>query len=1049
MSTIPHARVLASAGTGKTHRLTNRYLQLLLDGVDPRTILATTFTRAAAAEILQRIMVRTAHSVLDEDRRAALALELGARELPADRLSNALSAMLARLPELQVCTIDSFVYRLISVGSRELGFGIPPEVIYSDQDGGLQGRILRRVFDQLDSDSEFNAFAESIEGLSKAKPGQSIIGTIEGIVSSGLPLFHQSHGDPARWSWPVDPGLERIDLRPIIEGLASVREGRSKAIVGDLERLVDLLEALPEGEPRFERLRQALGRGLPLKVRDGSPTYGTGKQNLIDGAVQGQIERLNRYFDQLVVREYGRRTISTFDLLRRYHQAREEVRREEGVAGFDDLVRALVEADPDLLRDELWIRLDAQVDHLLLDEFQDTSLFQWRALRPLAEEIVSDGTGERSFFAVGDVKQSIYSWRGGLPGILEHLPTMILPDGIPASLVDETLSLSWRTGPEILEVLNHLFSGLSGTSFPGLGEHFAMAASRFDRLWDPHRSAPSTTPGCFELIEAPEDSPSSNAAQRLEATTAATADLAEELHRRHPGLSIGILAPKNRIAADLVARLRRRGLDATGEGGGSFMDCGASIVFLDALRFAAHPGDSAAGFNLRHSPLGELLASDHPDSDQSGMARHLRLAFSNAGVSRTFESWCSRLGGILDRREIGRLERLVVETNRLEIGGLVDPLDLLQQLESLRLDEPGSDAIRVMTVHGSKGLAFDLVILTGLDGNLVRPAELVQERDPSTQELLRVARWVTKQLLPPEILPLQRSTQADMVFERLCQLYVSMTRARRGLFAVVARSGSNSSAPARLLREALLPRFAAADPDRPELLARSGGRSCLPERRGDRPEPPDTPARVPVLRGGMGPIRAAPPSAAAGASGTGADPHGRSRRFGTAVHRLLERVEFTEQLPPAVELEAAVSDLLPDDDERTEVLEAFSRMLEQPAVRSVLSREALLSAAEPGTQLRVHRELPWIRLLESGRMQGGSVDRVVVFERDGRPVRALVVDWKTHDLEGSEADAVAGAHHAQLSAYRETVSGLEGLPGTSVEACVVFPVSGIRVPVEL
>ena len=196
-------------------------------------------------------------------------------------------------------------------------------------------------------------------------------------------------------------------------------------------------------------------------------------------------------------------------------------------------------------------------------------------------------------------------------------------------------------------------------------------------------------------------------------------------------------------------------------------------------------------------------------------------------------------------------------------------------------------------------------------------------------------------------------------------------------------------------------------------------------------------------------IRAAAPSATAGGYGTGADPNGRSRRFGTAVHRLLERVEFSEQVPPAAELEAVVSDLLHGDDERIEVLEAFSRMLEQPAVRSVLSREALLSGTEHGTQLRVHRELPWIRLQESGRMQSGSVDRVVVFERDGRPVRALVVDWKTHDLEGSEADAVAGAHHAQLSAYRETVAGLEGLPESSVEACVVFPVSGIRIPVGL
>ena len=147
-----------------------------------------------------------------------------------------------------------------------------------------------------------------------------------------------------------------------------------------------------------------------------------------------QFQRLNDYVDRFVVHEYGRRTLSTHALVARYHEAREQVRREEGVASFGDLVRVLVEADPDLLRDELWFRLDGRIDHLLLDEFQDTSLMQWKVLRPLAEEIVSDGTGERTFFSVGDVKQSIYGWRGGLPGILEHLPTLILQDGVKAAI---------------------------------------------------------------------------------------------------------------------------------------------------------------------------------------------------------------------------------------------------------------------------------------------------------------------------------------------------------------------------------------------------------------------------------------------------------------------------------------------------------------------------------------------------------------------------------------------------------------------------------------
>ena len=87
-----------------------------------------------------------------------------------------------------------------------------------------------------------------------------------------------------------------------------------------------------------------------------------------------------------------------------------------------------------------------------------------------------------------------------------------------------------------------------------------------------------------------------------------------------------------------------------------------------------------------------------------------------------------------------------------------------RELESLRLDEPGSDSIRVMTIHGSKGLAFDLVVLTGIDGKLIQTGKLVHERDPKSLELRRLSRWVSKNLLPEEIEPLQTSTQADMAF---------------------------------------------------------------------------------------------------------------------------------------------------------------------------------------------------------------------------------------------------------------------------------------------
>ena len=1058
MKLIPHARVLASAGTGKTHRLTSRYLHLVLRGADPRTLLATTFTRAAAAEIRQRVLVRVAQALLEDSHRIELCEELKLDSLPPRTVGEILDRLLANLSELQICTIDSFISRLTTVGANELGLGTAPDLIRDDLDRGMQGKILRCLFDQLDSESELNAFAQSVEGLSKGRPPQSIAQTILKIVQFGLPLFHQSLDTPEIWRWSTERGIDQRDLGPLATALAEASIGQSKAICRDLQRLASVLEDLPSGENRFELLKEALRTGISPKLRSGGGTFGAGKNNQIVESVRGLVQQLNDYFDQLVIREYGRRTLATHDLLLRYHVAREQVRREEGVASFSDLVRALAEADPDLVRDELWFRLDGQIDHLLLDEFQDTSLMQWKVLRPLAEEIVSDGTGDRTLFCVGDVKQSIYGWRGGLPGILEHLPSLILEGGVRASLEEEILSKSWRTGPEILGVINHVFSGIGQSPIFAETAHLQEAARRFENLWERHEATPKMPSGCFELISSRPEGDSTNAASLRDAAASEAARLAADLHDQHPGLSIGVLTPKNKVAAQVVGLLRRRGLDATGDGGGSFLDCGATIVFLDALRLAIHPGDSAAFFNLCKSPLADVLECGCDTASSEHLARALRGAFASHGIARTFEDWVSHLGGKLDRREVGRLERLIIETQCLEAGGMTDLSLVRQELEALRLDEPGADSIRVMTIHGSKGLAFDLVILTGIDGQLIQKVDLVHERDPHSLELSRISRWVGKGMLPPSIQPLQSETQADQAFERLCQLYVAMTRARRGLFVVIAppdRSGVAKVSMAKLVGEALLPSHAVDSSEEGTLLAAVGSRTCLPAS-GSPPkvEKPLADLKLRIRDGGQSEFVSSPSTLgdhdqlrhALPRSGRGNAEQ--ARLFGTAMHGLLEMIEFIEDpLPAESVLRAQLRRVCPNTDAswQLQVLQSFREIIDQPQVRKALSRDQSIESRTGATDLRVLREVHWLRSAPDGRLQQGVIDRVLVFECSGVPVGALIIDWKTDRIDPVEADQHSERHQHQLGTYRAALAEAEGLALDSVEACVIYLRSDIRI----
>ena len=174
-----------------------------------------------------------------------------------------------------------------------------------------------------------------------------------------------------------------------------------------------------------------------------------------------------------------------------------------------------------------------------------------------------------------------------------------------------------------------------------------------------------------------------------------------------------------------------------------------------------------------------------------------------------------------------------------------------------------------------------------------------------------------------------------------------------------------------------------------------------------------------------------------------------ARRFGSAIHGLFELIEFIEDpLPDEERLRTQLRRIWPRGDRswQDQVLSEFRQMLERPEVRSVLSREALRESVVPTAEaLRVWREAGWLELTEEGVLEAGVFDRVVVFERGGTAVGALLVDWKTDRVDSTSAEAHAHRYRAQLEAYRSAVARIEGLSLDSIHACIVFPRAGIRV----
>ena len=140
----PHRLILASAGTGKTFALSGRFLQLLLGGVPPERVLATTFTRKAAGEILDRVLERLADAVVDGGKRAELEEQVG-RALDPAELRAALASLTRRLDRFRVRTLDAFFLQLAQLFSLDLG--LPPDWSIAEEptDRALQREALSRA----------------------------------------------------------------------------------------------------------------------------------------------------------------------------------------------------------------------------------------------------------------------------------------------------------------------------------------------------------------------------------------------------------------------------------------------------------------------------------------------------------------------------------------------------------------------------------------------------------------------------------------------------------------------------------------------------------------------------------------------------------------------------------------------------------------------------------------------------------------------------------------------------------------------------------------
>ena len=1078
MNLQPHEVVRASAGSGKTYRLTSRYLQLLLAGGSPDSIVATTFTRKAAGEILGRVLSRLADAASDEKARQELAEALETPALTQAHCVELLSRLVRRLHRLSIATIDSFFSRIAGCFRHELR--LPLEPIMVDEGGALATEMRQQAIEAMLADDDLVTLIDLLRRLHHDEADASVMGAIDRIVRELHEVYRQAQ-DEALWTKLKAEGLlDAATLRMLAEQHAALGDQLPTTKTGSprshwlraWERDVDLLR---EGHPE-----DICCNGIGSKINAGETSF---DRTEISAAWLEVYEPLVQHGRAVLIDALARQTHATWDLLRRFELHYNRLRQMHGVLLYADVTHRLARDLPTLGDDvllDMYYRLDGRVQHLLLDEFQDTSLDQWAVLSPIADEIASHGDGSRTFFCVGDAKQAIYRWRGGCAELFDLVEEQFLGE----SGSGEQSSTSWRSSQVVLDVVNRVFSHVAES--PACEDH-ADAAARFQSLYREHTAA-KAQPGHVLLMSSPriEDESAGpemdGEAGRDDATPAPTsghlayvARHVASLHEAMPTASIGILVGRNSTAHELLHEMRLLGLEVSGEGGNPLTDTPAIGAICSALRLAEHPGDSVAAFHVLNSPLGQWVGLTGTGSRSTVVvARQLRRRLLDEGLPAVIADWVGKLAPDVDARSLERLRQLVELAEDYRALEPLRPARFAEHIAGTSVETLSEARLRVMTVHRAKGLEFDVVVLPELERQLtIRPPAMV-ERESPTGPITGVYRTGNSGLrsLDPTLKALYKQLCDDEAYEDLCLLYVAMTRARHALHMIVkplkplkggepGRIGWNNFTAAAILRRALGP----DDPDfdGEQVLYERGtatwyGKPAIPATASTPIQGPTSPAKL-MLRlrkvdgsGGKRTWRHVTPSAMEQDATVRGEDLLRTERHvglerGSLLHLWFSQLTFLggdEPVPDDAALLDVARQAMPmlDTESIARHLATFKAALTQPGIRAALAKPIVPG----GERIELWRERPFA-VRRGAELITGMFDRVVVRWAGENVQQATLLDYKTDTIQ-DDLPARIERYRPQIQAYRRVLATMLDLPTAQIEARLLFIASDVSIDIE-
>ncbi|ALJ00839.1 UvrD-helicase domain-containing protein [Rufibacter tibetensis] len=869
----------SSAGSGKTYHLTKEYLKLALQSEDVsyfKNILAITFTNDAAQEMKNRILGAMRgfnDQQLSEKEKAKsdyllfnilheIQTEYNQPHLTEAQLrgraAQVFDHLLFHYSEFAVSTIDSFVNRVVSAFTTELKL---PHNFEVDMDAQtLLSTAVSLLLNKVNTQAENRLLAETLQqyALEKAEEGKSWNNLPEELADFARHLLNEQ-----TYEHLLDIGtLTLQDFKKIRQDLYTQKqtvEGKIQALAKEASDLIDNYGILPEemsyGKNGIYSYFRKWNAAFDITISNSNATKTVNDDKWPSGKastsakvsldqIKGRLAEIYRSIEELKERETQNHILITamlphlykLSVLSELERCIQEIKLDKNLVHISEFNKRITEIVLQEPIPFIYERLGERYQHILIDEFQDTSVLQWNNLLPLVENALA---GDNFNMVVGDAKQAIYGWRGGEMEQILHLhrnqthhlyhnsrfEENVAPryDTLRWTLTPENLQTNFRSAPEIITFNNELFEYISKANpqFPLLqaiyddnfkqhspeGKHDGIAHLQVVFTHDEESPKKYDLDACCRTEEIYEGYTEVDLLSYQESTLQLVLQMVQQaLADGYAPRDIAILSRTNRNSKLVANFLKQKKFDIISQDSLSLQFAEVINLIISFFRILNQPSNSLARSQALYLVY-KVVHQELPDSATTGRIAALAtdpsidpffrflqeqgfdLAYRDAGNLSIYEltEKLIRVFDLLDKNNeceyLFRFLDLVLEYTLKYSNNLNNFLQYWDlHKENLSINTPKDrDAITITSIHKSKGLDYPVVIVPFCDWSLEpQTSTLLWGTLPSSvagDSKLRTAVVTLNKKLEQTALHEQYAQKLEKTFiENLNMLYVAFTR---------------------------------------------------------------------------------------------------------------------------------------------------------------------------------------------------------------------------------------------------------------------------------